>query len=178
MIFMQIIDDNGATRPAEQWEVDAINAARYAREKHEEEQGIFVQWDDERVKNEIFTSVLTALDIPAEKAVHMRNYYPAWSDATEYKVGDRVNYMDTLWRCLQDHTSQSTWMPSEAPSLWAKVLINDIDPEAGLPEWEQPDSTNTYNQGDRVTHNGKTWVSTVANNSWEPGVYGWDEVTE
>ena len=30
-----------------------------------------------------------------------------------------------------------------------------------------------YNIGDKVTHNGKTWVSDVDNNVWEPGVYGW-----
>jgi hypothetical protein len=27
--------------------------------------------------------------------------------------------------------------------------------------------------GDRVTFNGQTWESTVANNVWSPGVYGW-----
>ena len=30
-----------------------------------------------------------------------------------------------------------------------------------------------YNIGDKVTHNGKTWVSDVDNNVWEQGVYGW-----
>ena len=33
-------------------------------------------------------------------------------------------------------------------------------------------------RGDKVTHNGATWISTVDNNVWEPGVYGRDEVTE
>lgn len=27
---------------------------------------------------------------------------------------------------------------------------------------------------DQLTHNGKTWISTVDNNVWEPGVYGWE----
>lgn len=45
-----------------------------------------------------------------------------------------------------------------------------------IPEWEQPDSTNPYAKGDKVTHNGKTWQSTTDNNVWEPGVYGWEEV--
>ena len=44
------------------------------------------------------------------------------------------------------------------------------------PEGAQPDSTNTYKKGDKVIHNGKTWVSDVDNNSWEPGVYGWSEI--
>ena len=38
------------------------------------------------------------------------------------------------------------------------------------------DSTNSYAKGDKVTYNGKTWVSEVDNNIWEPGVYGWEEV--
>ena len=25
------------------------------------------------------------------------------------------------------------------------------------------------------THGGKTWVSAIDNNIWEPGVYGWEE---
>ena len=28
-----------------------------------------------------------------------------------------------------------------------------------------------------VTHGGKTWVSDVDGNIWEPGVYGWTEVS-
>jgi hypothetical protein len=31
-------------------------------------------------------------------------------------------------------------------------------------------------KGDRVTHNDQTWESTVDNNVWEPGVYGWQVV--
>ena len=67
------------------------------------------------------------------------------------------------------------------PRVWAAVLMRDRisslipDPDV-IPEWEQPDSTNPYSKGDKVTHNGKTWVSDVDNNVWEPGVYGWSEV--
>lgn len=32
--------------------------------------------------------------------------------------------------------------------------------------------------GDKVAHNGKTWVSDVDNNVWEPGVYGWIEQSD
>ena len=32
-----------------------------------------------------------------------------------------------------------------------------------------------YMQGDKVTHGGKTWVSAIDNNIWEPGVYGGEE---
>ena len=83
-----------------------------------------------------------------------------------------MQYGGKLWRCLQAHTSQDGWEPESATSLWSKVLIPD---ETVIPEWEQPDSTNPYSAGDKVNHNGKTWVSDIDNNVWEPGVYGWTE---
>ena len=79
-----------------------------------------------------------------------------------------------MYRCLQAHTAQADWTPDAVPSLWAKVLIPDPDV---IPELEQPDSTYPYMIGDRVTHNGVTWESTIDNNVWEPGVYGWTEVS-
>lgn len=100
--------------------------------------------------------------------------FPAWGSAAEYAVGDRVRFDGVLYKCLQAHTAQETWTPTAAPSLWAKVLIPD--PEV-IHAWEQPDSTNPYMAGDKVTHNGKTWESSIDNNVWEPGVYGWEEVT-
>ena len=102
--------------------------------------------------------------------------FPAWrGDSISYATGDRVMYGGVLYKCLQAHTSQGDWTPTAATSLWAKVLI----PVPGtIPEWEQPESTNPYMAGDKVTHNGKTWISTTDNNVWEPGVYGWDEITE
>ena len=72
------------------------------------------------------------------------------------------------------HTAQDDWTPTAAPSLWARVLIPDEDV---IPEWEQPESTNPYKKGDKVRHNGKMWVSILENNTWEPGIYGWEEVS-
>lgn len=111
-----------------------------------------------------------------EQALTVPLIYPAWNgDSVSYTIGNRVIYGGVLYKCLQAHTSQVTWTPIDAPSLWTKVLI----PTPGvIPEWEQPSSTNPYAKGDKVKHNGKTWTSDVNNNVWEPGVYGWTEVTE
>lgn len=107
-------------------------------------------------------------------ALEIKTVYPVWNSSGTYARGDKVLYDDVLYRCLQDHTAQETWNPVDADSLWTKVLIPE--PEV-IPEWEQPDSTNSYMAGDKVKHNGKTWVSDIDNNVWEPGVYGWSEVT-
>lgn len=108
-----------------------------------------------------------------EQAATVPTLYRPWESGIDYAVGDRRTYNGTLFKCLQAHTAQDAWNPVDAPSLWAVVLIPD---PSVIPEWVQPDSTNPYMAGDKVTHNGKTWVSDVDNNVWEPGVYSWTEV--
>lgn len=108
-----------------------------------------------------------------EQALESIPIYPAWQENKSYTSGERVRYNEVLYKVLQNHTSQADWTPDVAVSLFAKVLIEDPDI---ISEWVQPDSTNPYQTGDKVTYNGTTWVSTVDNNVWEPGVYGWKEV--
>lgn len=108
-----------------------------------------------------------------EMSLEVPNLYPIWKVNTNYTTGDRVLYNDTLYKVLQYHTSQETWKPTDAPSLFSKVLIPVSDV---IPAWVQPDSTNAYMKGDKVKHNGKTWKSDIDNNVWEPSVYGWSEV--
>ena len=128
-----------------------------------------------RAEAKAFIEALKVLRSSAtdEQALAAPALYPTWKEEVEYAVGDRVLYNDVLYKVLTAHTSQATWTPDVSASLFAKVLIPD--PEV-IPEWEQPNSTNTYKIGDKVTHNGKTWVSIVDNNVWEPGAYGWEEV--
>ena len=107
-----------------------------------------------------------------EQALEVQSLYPEWetlAEGTMLHVGDRVNYQGFLYNVLQEHQKQATWNPVDAPSLFAKVLIPDEDI---IPEWEQPDSTNPYMKGDKVTHNGQTWESLVDGNVWEPGAAG------
>lgn len=110
-----------------------------------------------------------------EMSLQVPNLYPTWKEDVEYNVNDRVLYNDTLYKVITAHTSQETWTPTDAPSLFAKVLIPDANV---IPEWEQPDSTNPYMTGDKVTYNGKTYMSTIDNNIWSPVDYpaGWSEV--
>lgn len=108
-----------------------------------------------------------------EQAVDASAVYPEWNGGVEYAADDRVLYNNVLYRVITAHTSQEDWAPADAPSLFAKVLIPDNNT---IYEWVQPDSTNPYMAGDKVTHGGKTWVSTVDNNVWAPGAYGWEEI--
>lgn len=98
--------------------------------------------------------------------------FPLWKTGKAYQTGDRVRYEDTLYKCLQSHTSQDTWTPTDAPSLWARV----DDPSVEFPEWVQPTgSTDAYMKGDKVTYKEQHYISDVDNNVWAPDVYGWSE---
>ena len=119
-----------------------------------------------------------AQSITDAEAITATCLHPKWSgDSVQYTAGQRVQDDGVLYTVLQAHTSQPDWKPAAAPSLFAKVLIPD---PSVVPEWEQPGSTNPYMKGDKVKHNGKTWVSLIDNNVWEPGVTGtaalWQEV--
>ena len=115
------------------------------------------------------TSILTD-----EQADQIPQAFSEWKAGIAYSIGQRVRYNDKLWRCVQAHTSQEGWEPSETPSLWTRT-----HQEGEIPEWTQPlGATDAYSAGDKVKYLDKIWESTVDNNVWEPGVYGWAEVTE
>ena len=98
---------------------------------------------------------------------------PEWSpDGVAYHTGDVVRYHGVLYRALQESTSIGIYPPDTSVSLWKAIGEPDDD---GIFPWIQPlGSTDVYRIGDKVTHNGKTWVSTIDANVCEPGVYGWD----
>ena len=115
-------------------------------------------------------------DLPDSEAYTAPELFPMWT-LKDYQTGDRVQYNGLLYRCLQSHTSQPDWTPETAVSLWVRV----DDPSVEFPEWRQPTGAHdAYSKGDKVSHNGKHWVSDVDGNVWEPGAVGtealWHEV--
>ena len=114
-----------------------------------------------------------AKSLDDKDALEAIQLYPTWSgNGINYEKDERVKYNDILYKVLIAHTSQQAWTPISAPSLFAKVLIPD---ETVIPEWEQPDSTNAYMIGDKVTFNGHVYESAINNNVWSPESYpaGW-----
>lgn len=111
-----------------------------------------------------------------EQAISVSTLWPEWSAASvEYKVDDVVQHADHLWRCEQAHTSQESWTPDAAPSLWSQI---DIAGD-GVDVWTQPTGAhNAYNVGDRVhypTASDPIYVSLIDGNTWAPDAYpqGW-----
>lgn len=105
-----------------------------------------------------------------ERALEAVELFPVWQDDTIYAVGERIQYKDVLYKCLQLHSSQPDWTPDVAVSLWVRVSIEE------WPEWVQPTgATDAYELGAKVSHNGKHWISDIPANVYEPPLM-WTEV--
>lgn len=112
--------------------------------------------------------------LPDEDALDAVELFPVWQTDTAYTAGIRVRYSDKLYRCEQTHTSQSDWTPDVTTALWTEVAR-----PGEIPVWKQPTGAqDAYMTGDKVWYPERdtdVWVSTVDDNVWQPGVYGWDK---
>ena len=114
-----------------------------------------------------------------EIAIENPFMYPEWEEGrtfTNEDIGFKFRYNGVLYKVLQGHTTNIAYPPNTTVSLYAEVLAGQEG--TGIGEWVQPESTNPYQVGDRVYHNGKLWECVIPDNVFEPGVAGWDEVTE
>lgn len=111
-------------------------------------------------------------------ALTIQEFYDIWEVGVTYEVGRYLQYKSVLYKVLQPHTSQETWTPDVASSVYAKVLIDPTGET--IPEWEQPDSTNAYMTGDKVRFEGVVYESTMDNNIWSPTAYpaAWKVIEE
>jgi hypothetical protein len=109
-----------------------------------------------------------------ETALGAMAIYPVWEIGKAYAVNDRRRYGDFLYKCVQAHTSQSDWTPDVVPALWVKISTEE------WPEWVQPTGAHdAYQKGDKVTYNGKRYVSRIDANVYSPEAYpaGWEKQT-
>ena len=98
--------------------------------------------------------------------------YPAWEIGAAYATNDRRRYGVNLYKCVQAHTSQADWTPDATPALWVKVSVEE------WPEFVQPTGAHdAYNTGDKVTYNGKRYISLIDGNVYSPDAYpaAWEE---
>lgn len=122
----------------------------------------------------IFVTLAEAGQIDNTTAAEHAAQFGEWAYPVAYKIGAIRRYEGRLYQCVQAHTSQTDWTPPAAASLWAEIA----DPAEEWPKWAQPiGAHDAYNAGDKVSHSDKKWTSDLDGNVWEPGVYGWSEVT-
>ncbi len=108
------------------------------------------------------------------QALSVAEVFPLWTAGWTGSQGAIVRDGEHLYRSLHDvtNTAQNT-RPSDTPAMWTMVG----DPQEEFPAWIPPTGAhNAYIKGDKVSYQGNEWVSQVAGNVWEPGVYGWNMV--
>ena len=112
-----------------------------------------------------------SVSLSDEDALEAIELYPAWKTGTAYSVDERIRYGETLYRCVQAHTSQDDWTPDVTPALWTVVSLDEF------PEWVQPTGAHdAYMTGDKVhfpTKDDPVYVSDIDYNTYAPNVYGW-----
>ena len=115
-----------------------------------------------------------------EQKIELIGIYPEWEPNKNATEGSYWRYQEKLYKVNQgqEHTTQLGWEPDVAVSLFSEVV-----PPGTIGPWIQPTGQHdAYKIGDKVTHTGKLWECTqgdrVGNNTWEPGVYGWEEIIQ
>lgn len=102
---------------------------------------------------------------------------PNWKPGEQVGIGAIRAYEGSNYRCVQAHRVQGNWAPPTTPELWA------LEPPEGVewPAWQQPTGAqDAYVFGQKVSHNGKNWISQRPANVWEPGKLdaGWQKQIE
>ena len=113
-----------------------------------------------------------AISLTDEDALQAVELFPQWVVEHAYLVGERLQYNGVLYRVVQAHTSQADWTPDITPALFVVVSLDE------WPEFVQPTGVHdAYNKGDKVTFNGKHYISLIDANVYSPVAYpaGWQE---
>lgn len=75
----------------------------------------------DEVSRMFITQQINTLTVDDNTALRMKDFYPEWTAGVLYEAGFKVRYNNKLWRVLQAHTSQVTWEPANAASLWETI---------------------------------------------------------
>ena len=113
-----------------------------------------------------------SVSLPDEDALQAVELFPQWVTGHAYAVDERLQYNGVLYRVIQAHTSQADWMPDITPALFVAVSLDE------WPEFVQPTGAHdAYKKGDKITFNGKHYISLIDENVYSPASYpaGWQE---
>lgn len=98
------------------------------------------------------------MELARENATPEQTYAPIQEQIDQAFA--QISALDTRIKALEAGGSEPT----------------DPEPEDEWPEWVQPTGAhNAYSNGDKITYNGKHYISTMDGNVWSPDAYpaGW-----
>ena len=80
----------------------------------------------------VLVAQMQAQALTDAQAITVKAIYPAYDpNGVQYSVDYKVVHNDVLYKCIQEHTSQASWAPGVAPSLWTAVATGE---DAGMLE--------------------------------------------
>lgn len=132
---------------------DVINSGRYElNDMLHKIDTLWVQGDlDDDQRDEL-------VELARENATPENTYVPIQEQIDQAFA--QISALDTRIKALEAGGSEPT----------------DPEPEDEWPEWVQPTGAhNAYSNGDKITYNGKHYISTMDGNVWSPDAYpaGW-----
>lgn len=126
-------------------------------------------------------AISQAQEMTDEDALANANLFPFWSENMAVEANVKYRFWNAehneilLWKCVQGHTTQAGWEPYNVPALWVRVAE-----EGQILKWKQPlGAHDAYPMGAKVywVEPEDVWESTIDNNTYEPGVYGWTKIS-
>lgn len=108
-----------------------------------------------------------------ETLIDNKAVFSLWRAGVPVTRKQILRFNDDLYRVNQDHTTQDDWTPDITPALYTKISLEEY------PEWVQPTGAHdAYNKGDKVSDEGKHWISNKDVNIYKPGLVpgDWSEV--
>ena len=120
-----------------------------------------------------------ARNLSIDEAMEIATVYPKYKIGKDYDTGEYFTFGvnevgdPQLYKVIQAHTSQEGWIPSNVPSLYEPIGLD----EEGYPTWSKPSGAHdAYNTGDIVNYNGILYKSLIDGNVYSPDEYptGWE----
>ena len=100
--------------------------------------------------------------LPDTDAVEAKALAPEWDpNGVQYAVDYKVLHDDILYKCISAHTSQASWAPGVAPSLWTAIESGEhagtLEDPIPVPETVTPAGME-YEKGKYYSENGTVYL--------------------
>lgn len=112
------IYENGVIRDMTPEEIAAMEEANARYEAEEKRRPLSLA----EVQEMMVRAQINTLAVDDVTALRMVAYYPDWTAGMAYAAGDRLVYNGDLYKVLQAHTAQETWLPGTGTeSLYTRI---------------------------------------------------------
>lgn len=128
-----------------------------SEKKLQQKYAVIPKTEEEKIQEAIQREVSKTIDVDDLTADQIKEkllVFPKYAQDTAYKVGDVVQKLGKLYKCLKSHTSSYDLLPELSPDYWKEVKGKDAKPQTERPFWS---ADITYQKNDEVIYYGKPY---------------------